>query len=716
MPTTVQIANRRPGGLWWKIPSALIIWAILAAPPIAAVVLVKTVRGYARDLPPVPSLERWRAGAPQSSVIAAADGSVLAELPFIDDRGGAEVVGHRRWVGYAELPEVMIQAILAAEDVRFFEHPGVDLQSIARAALANYRAGAIVEGASTITQQLARNLLPDEIGDQRTVRRKVREAITAYRIEQLYDKRQILEVYANLIFLGAQSYGVAAAAERYFNKRPGELEVHEAAMIAGLAQAPGRTDPMIDPAAARRRRDEVLSRMLEAGFIDAATHRRAIAEAIALSPPPQRYGTLAPWLTERARRELESTSPRLYRRGGWIVETTAQPALAIAAEDRGRARAEALASGEAIPQVAALAIDLHTGYLELLVGGRDYSDSQFDRATQACRQPGSAFKPILYGAALEAGAITPGTPLRDGPIAEWDERLGVHWKPHNEGHTFRGVALAQDALASSLNAPAVDVLDRVGSRRVIELARRLGVTTEIDDVRPLALGSSCMIPLELARAFAVIARRGQGLEPIVAVRVRRGDEVVFDRAHVVDPTLAPDRRLDRLAAVAGRERDPLIDPPSAFLLATMLRDVVLRGTATAARALGRPAAGKTGTTNDNSDAWFVGFTARIVAAVWLGHDNPVVRLPRGADGARGALPLWMQLVRLAEGDREPAPVPGEPPAGLVRARVDRETGLRAQPGAGGAIDLFFKAGTEPSATSGARPDLPVDLGRATREF
>ena len=712
MLTTVQIANRRPGGLWWKIPVVLLIWGVLIAPPVAALVLIKTVRGYARDLPSVPSLEVWRRQAPQSSTIVAADGSVLAELPFVD----GEVAGHRRWIRYAELPEVMIQAMLAAEDVRFFEHPGVDLQSVVRAALANYRAGEIVEGASTITQQLARNLLPEAIGDARTVRRKVREAITAYRIERVYDKRQILEVYANLIFLGAQSYGVAAAAERYFDKAAGELALHEAAMIAGLAQAPGRADPTVDPVAARRRRDEVLGRMLEAGFIDAAEHRRAVAEPIALRAPVAHYGTLAPHLTERARRELETGSPELYRRGGLVIETTAQPAMAIVAERRARARAESLGSGDKVPQVAALAIDLDTGYIELLVGGRDFDDSQFDRATQACRQPGSAFKPILYGAALEAGAITPGTPLRDAPIAEWDERLGVHWKPHNEGRTFRGVALAQDALASSLNAPAVDVLDRVGSRRVIDLARRLGITSELDDVRPLALGASCVIPLELARAFAIIARLGQPLEPVTVVRVRRGDSVIADRAHPNDPTLAPDRRLDRLVAVAGRERDPLIDPASAFLLTSMLRDVVRRGTATAAQAIGRPAAGKTGTTNENSDAWFVGFTARIVAAVWLGHDNPAVTLPRGAGGSRAALPLWVELVRLAEGDRSPAPVPGEPPGGLVRVRVDRETGLRALPGAGGGIDLYFKAGTEPSATAGTRPDLPVDLGRAAREF
>ena len=706
----VVIANRRPGGLWWRIPCALAIWLVFAAPIVAGCVVLSVLRDYAADLPEVPDLDRWRAELPLSSVITAADGTVLAEIPFQH----GEEIGHRRWVSYRELPPLLVRALLAAEDVRFFRHRGVDLQAVARAAWTNYRAGRVVEGASTITQQVARALLPEEIGREQTLRRKVREALLARRIERHYPKDRILEVYVNQVFLGAGAYGVRAAARAYFDRSLDDLEPAQVALIAGLAQAPGRADPFVDPAAARRRRDEVLDRMAEAGFLAVEAARAARLQPLGLQPPPVRYGTVAPWYTERVRRDLEEGAPDDYARGGLVVETAAQPVLAAEAEERARRHVEKL--GSPPPQVGAVLWDHATGYVEATVGGTSWEESRFDRSTQACRQPGSAFKPIVYAAALASGVITPGTPLRDGPIAEYDEELDVHWKPRNSGRQFRGVALAQDALASSLNAPAVDVLDRVGGERVIAMARRLGITTELDDVRPLVLGASCVVPIELAGAFAAVARGGRRAEPVFAVRVRRGEEVLIDRASPADPAIDPARRLDRMAAAAGDPGEQALDPQTAFLLSSMLSDVVARGTGTGARAVGRPAAGKTGTTNDNSDAWFVGYTARLVAAVWIGHDDPARLLGARRDGAHAALPLWNQLVQLAEGGRAARAVPGEPPGGLVRARVDRETGLLAQPGAGGAIDLWFRQGTEPHGVAGEAADVPVDLSRASREF
>ena len=382
-----------------------------------------------------------------------------------------------------------------------------------------------------------------------------------------------------------------------------------------------------------------------------------------------------------------------------------------------------LAAGGDPPQGAAVVWDHRTGYVEAMAGGRRWSDSQFDRLTQACRQPGSSWKPILYGAALEDGAITAGTPLRDAPIADYDEVTGVHWKPRAGNH-FRGVALVADALASSLNAPAIDVLNRVGAPRVIALARRLGITTPITGLQPMALGASCVKPLELTRAYAIFARRGWDVGPRTIVRIRRGDDVLVDDATPEDPWLAPGRRLDRLAAVAGL--DPaervgatggaLIDAPRTFILDDLLTGVIRRGTASAARALGRPAAGKTGTTNDNTDAWFVGFTARVVAAVWLGHDQPSRTLPHRADGAHAALPVWMHVVRAAEGTRPPGAVPGPPPGGVERVRIDRATGLRSAPGAGGGIDLWFVDGTAPADRADQPDPAGVDHQRTAREF
>jgi len=715
-PPKIRIANRKRGGLWWKIPLVAVLWLMIAMPIAGVSIIYIVLHDYAEGLPRVPNLDRFEASHPQTSVIVTADGSIAAEIPFQD----GVAVGHRLSVKYGEMPPLMVQAVLAAEDIRFFSHQGVDAHAVARAALANYRAGHVVEGASTITQQVARNLLRTEIGNKRSIRRKVREALLARRIEKVYPKQRIFETYVNHVFLGGGAYGIKAAARGYFNKRLDELSVAETAMIAGLAQAPGRADPFKAPDVTKARRNEVLGRMLRAKMIPSKEHQRAIAAPIELTPPRVLYGTLAPWHTARARGEVGHAAAANYMRGGLRIETSASVTLSEGALEIARTFSDRLGRGRenGAPQVGALVWDYRTGYLEATVGGLDWQDSQFDRSTQACRQPGSAFKPLVYAAALERNAITPGTALRDAPIAVWDDKMGVHWKPTNSGRSFRGVALAQDALASSLNAPAVDVLDRVGTRAVVDLAARLGITSRLVEVRPLALGASCVIPIELAGAFATFASGGDTIEPIFVVRVTRGDEVLLDRASPYDPNLTSSRRLDRLVdhVATAAVTASTLDHETAYQVSSMLRDVVLRGTGTDARSIGRPVAGKTGTTNDNSDAWFVGYTARIVTAVWVGHDNPAKRLGKRDDGSHAALPIWKQLVKLAEDDRIPLDVPGKVPDSMVRARVDRETGLLARPHAGGAIDLYFKRGTEPTQAAGTLLGVPVDLGRATRRF
>ena len=721
--TKVIVRNRREGGWWWRLPILAMIWLAIAAPIVAAATVTITLRRWARDLPDVPDLDSWRANANQTSLVLAADGTHLAELPF---RDGA-IVGHRTLVPLEAMPKHLVLAVLAAEDVRFFDHRGVDYPAIVRAAWINYKAGRVVEGASTITQQVARNLLPDDIGSKRNLKRKVREALLARAIEKRWTKRDVLETYLDFVFLGEGAYGMAAGARAYFDREVADLDLAQSALLAGLVQAPGRLDPFHHPEAAQARRNEVLARMLRAHLIDEPTRAAAAAAPIALHRAHRSRGTVVPWYTERVRRLIASALPDDIRRGGLVIDTAALPALGTQLQHDAVDHAHhwQQSRSDLVPQIGAVVWDHRTGYVEALVGGLAWNLrlDQFDRMTQACRQPGSAWKPLVYGAALDRGAITPGTALRDAPIAEYDEATNTHWKPHSSGK-FRGVVLAQDAFAASLNAPAIDVFDRVGAGPVIALARKLGITTPLADVRPMALGASCVKPLELARVFAIIARHGWAISPRLAVRVRRGDVVLFDAAVPEDPNLDQARRFDRLVATAGA--DPaerisadggrLLDERVAFQLDDMMTAVVERGTASAAATtLGRPAAGKTGTTNSNTDAWFVGFTGRVLGAVWIGYDQPITKLGTEGDGAHAALPLWIRAIRAAEGARDKVAVPGPAPSGLDHVTIDRETGLVAAPHSGG-LELWFRAGTAPTEVSGQPGTSPSDFGRTSREF
>ncbi|HEY1546282.1 MAG TPA: transglycosylase domain-containing protein, partial [Kofleriaceae bacterium] len=495
MKMQVVVANRRDGGYWWRLPLVAMLWLCFALPVVAALIVIGTLRSWARDLPDVPDLDAWRSHANQTTLVLAADGTHLAELPFRD----GTTVGHRTLAGLSTMPRDLVLAVLAAEDVRFLEHKGVDYTAIERAGWINYQAGRVVEGASTITQQVARNLLPEDIGTARTLRRKVREALLARELEKRWSKRDVLETYLDFVFLGEGAYGMVAAAHAYFDKDVGALDLPEAALLAGLIQAPGRLDPFHHPDRAKARRDEVLARMARAHLIDDVTFAKATSSPIALHHPHKSYGTVVPWYAEQVRKLLHEAIPDELSRGGLVVETAALPALGDELARDARAHAANWVQHDVTPEIGAMLWDHQTGYVEALLGGLRWSRTHdvFDRMTQACRQPGSAWKPIVYGAALDAAAITPGTVLRDAPISDYDDTTRTSWKPKSSGH-FSGIVLAQDAFASSLNAPAIEVFDRVGGPAIIALARKLGITTKLQDVRPLALGSSCVKPIELA--------------------------------------------------------------------------------------------------------------------------------------------------------------------------------------------------------------------------
>ena len=716
MNSRVVIGNRRCDFFFLRLLPFLLLAVLLAVPQVATIAGYLFLQQHAQELPPTPALDRWREWLPQTTVLQAADGTILAEIPF----RRPDHSGHRRRLAYENVPPRLVQAFLAAEDVRFFRHRGVDIRAIVRAALANYRQGRIVEGASTITQQLTRNLLPRLLGKERSFVRKLREAMIALRLERRFAKHRILEVYLNQVFLGAGSYGVVAAGQAYFDRSVSQLTLAQAALIAGLAQAPTRLNPYHNLEGARLRRNEVLTRMVRAGFIETSQANDAIQEPIVLGRRRVRYGTLAPWIAEYARRVLKREYGNDYVAGGLVVETTAQPVLSVIAQTLTRNHVASLgtpAQPVSSPQIAAAVWDHHSGYVEAALGGISWQESKYDRLQQSCRQPGSTFKPLVYAAALEADIITPGSALRDAPISYYDEDRDVHWKPTNSGRSFQGVVLAQEALAQSLNAPVIDVLDRITPAKVLSFATRMGITSSIADVRPMALGASCMKPVELGQVFSVFAQQGVYKRPTLMTRVYRDDRVIFDRATPSDPMVSPDRRLDRIVHVSALSPwKRVLDRGTSFLMSSMLREVVVRGTGKGARKLGRPAAGKTGTSNDNADAWFVGYTGRVLGLVWIGHDSPSHTLRSDQDGRRAALPLWRKLVEYAETERPSVSVLGPPPATVVQVTVDRETGARVQSAAVGGINLYFRKGTEPEIQPRQVHEVPRDLGRTSREF
>jgi penicillin-binding protein 1A len=691
-------------------------WLAIAVPTIVVGRAVLQVRAWARDLPPPPDVGAWLATAPSTSVIVAADGTVLTDLPF--DDGG--VVGRRRVVALAAIPQVVIDAVLAAEDARFFQHRGVDYTAIARAAWHNWRAGRTVEGASTITQQLARNLSP-EIGRVRSAERKVREALVARQLETRWSKAALLEAYLNLIYLGAGAYGVAAGAEAYFGRPLATLTVDEAALLAGLIQAPSRLDPRaIRPRPGPPRRGagadgagrDDRRRRADRGPGPAADGVPGGARRCARRGTPITSGALVEESIplEVARRRVDRSRPRPSRR--WPRGSTRR-------SSRPPRRAP---TATAIPEGAAVVWDHRTGYVLAVAGGRAGQLGGFDRLTQACRQPGSVWKPIVYAAALERGAITAGTALRDAPVAEYDEATAEHWKPRSgarlprrRGRRRRAGVLAQrpgDRRARSGR--------RAGGDRAGAAARH---HHRDQRAAPMALGASCVVPLELARAYAILARDGWdvAVRVIVRVRQRRAGAVRRRRSRrSVARSGAAARSAGRGGgprAVGPRRRDPRPDRRRAHRV---------RGARSADRR-GHPRHRHRGARarppRRRQDRHHQPRQRRLVRRHDRARDRGGVDRPRrsgprprprrrrrqgrAAGVAGGGRRRRRDAARRA-GARRPA-------ADLERVRIDRETGLLAS-GAASLESLWFLPGTAPTERAGSITGAGVDFGRTAGEF
>lgn len=597
--------------------SRLFYWsAVLALWAVIAVVGVLIYVGA--HLPPIQSLEIPK--RPPTIQIIAADGSVLATR---GEMAGSNVV-------LKDLPPYLPNAFIAIEDRRFHSHYGVDPLGILRAAVANVLHRGVSQGGSTLTQQLAKNLF---LTQERTLERKLQEVELALWLERKHTKAQILELYLNRVYFGSGAYGVEAAAQKYFGKPAKNVTLAEAAMLAGLVKSPSRLAPDRNPKGAEARAKIVLAAMADAHLITARQARAATAEP-SYAMKPASAGTanyVADWVGEVLDDLVGQVDQNI------IVETTIDPKLQSTAE---AALIDELAAKSIKFNVSQGALVAMTpdGAIRALVGGRNYADSQFNRATMAKRQPGSAFKPFVYLAAIEAG-LTPETIRQDAPL----DIKG--WRPENYTHEYFGAVTLTQALAMSLNTVAVRLGMEVGAAKVVRTAHRLGITSKLEPNASIALGTSEVSPLELVGAFAPFANGGYAAGPHVVERIRTagGNKLLYARGKE-----APGR---------------VIDSRAVAMMNTMMEQTLISGTARKAEIPGWTAAGKTGTSQDFRDAWFIGYTARLVTGVWLGNDDNTPT--RKATGGSLPVEVWSRFMRAAHQGVRPEPIPGTQRGGFL---------------------------------------------------
>ena len=576
-------------GTYWLL--VLMIWGGLG--------LAGFMAYYAYDLPDIDAVEGI-SRAPNVSLVTT-DGREIAS--FGGHYGEPVVLG--------ELPPHMPRAVIAVEDRRFYQHFGIDLRGLARAAFRNLMAGGVVQGGSTITQQLAKNLF---LTPERTIKRKVQELLLALWLEHRFTKDQILTIYLNRVYLGSGAYGVDAASRRYFGKPATEVTVYEAALIAGLLKAPSRLNPMRNPNQADTRASLVLTAMHDVGFIGEEERATALVTKSRIRPVVKGG---APYFSDWIMAQLRGYIGEVNR--DLKVITTLDPRLQEIAREELLRVLEEEGAGRGADQ-AALVVLSKDGAVRAMVGGRDYAESQFNRATQALRQPGSAFKPFVYLAALEAGDASPDKSVVDAPV----DIAG--WKPRNFNDKYYGTVTLRESFARSLNSVAAQVVHTVGPKRVVQTARRLGITSDLDANGSIALGASEVTLLELTGSFAAFAHDGRGAWPHGILEIRSGAGEIFYR------------RLE------GSGPGQVVERKQARQMVDMMHAVVEWGTGKAAHP-GRPAAGKTGTSQQYRDAWFIGFTGGLVAGVWFGNDNN--QAMEGVTG--GSLPAkaWGGVMRRA---------------------------------------------------------------------
>lgn len=837
---------------------------------------------FSQGLPQIITVGDYRPSGVTRVVLKGRGTHLPPQAPTLETVAGEFYKERRYLVPYEKVPESVIQAFISAEDDRFFEHQGINLASIIRAGIANFRAGHVVQGGSTITQQVAKSLL---LTPERSFSRKIKEVILASRIEKNLSKQQILFLYLNQIYLGRGSYGIQAASRTYYQKDVSELTIAEAALLAGMPQAPGKYSPHLNPKRAKERQVYVLRRMYENGFITQEQMREATNQGVRIYSDDDVNKRVAPYLVEHIRRYvLEKYGETALYEGGMTIEvpTSAEivnaahkslrdglravdrrvgyrgplkklknmaeiekqlkeirteilqkslryevfmpegvldlaagleasgiteewqilkaeetyPAVVTSVDDKnksagvmlGAIRAElplehmkwarpvrddknsarpepafpsrVVSKGDVIlvrpvkadkdgvivaldqepaVQGALFSLEAKTGLVLAMEGGYEFEQSEFNRAIQAQRQPGSAFKPIIYAAALERG-FTPASVILDSPIIYRDgEQLGT-WKPSNFEEKFYGDTIFRQALIKSRNVPTIKIVQKIQVPFLIDYSKRIGIDSQFNADLSIALGSSATSLMDLTQVYALFPRLGRKVTPIFYSKVIDRDGVVLE-----EKTPEPLPSTIRIPPVTARETpvaaaaeplpgepikqeevpqitlptyppegDPglVMDPRIAFVMSHLMTEVVNYGTGTEAKNLARIAAGKTGTTNDYLDAWFMGFTPQVVTGVWVGYDN-LRSLGPGETGAKAALPIWLSYMHEAV-----KPYPADDfvvPPGITFASIDPVTGKLAPPNSSRSIREAFIAGTEPTQMVGVSTGTTESQGEFLKE-
>ncbi|MBN1664111.1 MAG: PBP1A family penicillin-binding protein [Deltaproteobacteria bacterium] len=617
-----------------------------------------------RELPGIAVLKDYR---PSIATRVYADNYELIDEFFLEDR---------KVIKLSDLPPHVMQAFIAAEDARFMQHRGLDLVSISRAFLKNLAAGRIVQGGSTITQQVAKTLY---LSPEKSYLRKVKEAVLAYKIDKYLTKDEILNLYLNHIYLGHGTYGVEAASQGYFGKSARYISLPEAAMLAGLPKAPSNYSPFQHFDRAKQRQVYVLDRMVEDGYITDKDRAAAIAFPLMLrSVKPKEK--IAPYFIENVRRYIQEKygSDVLYKEGLEVYTTldmTMQRA-AVDAVEKGLTEVEERAKHpKGMVQGALLCMDVKTGAIKAMVGGRDFKKSEFNRATQSRRQPGSAFKPFIYTAAFDKG-LTPATRIVDSPIMFEDRYTNKVWRPQNFDGNFLGPITMRTALVQSRNVATVKILQHIGVDYAMSYTTNMGITSPLVRNYTLALGTPGVTLLEMVRGYGVLANQGKKTTPFFIIKIVDRTGNIFEETEI--------------------KAEQVIDPRIAFLTSYVMQDVVESGTGRRVKSIGRPVAGKTGTTNDVRDAWFLGFTPSLVAGVWVGFDQEK-SLGMTEVGGRAAAPIWLYFMENALKNK---PIENFPvPDGIVFVKTDPHTGLPAKAASKEAIfECFIEGSTDNAAT------------------